>query len=77
MAVHDPALRATAVPDSGAETEVLPGICLVTGERDSIAMLHPKIASVSDKPTPLAAVNDQSLPALASFGKVMPATTVR
>ncbi len=69
LAVHDPALRAMVVQGSGAETEALPGICLVTGERDSIAMLHPKIASVSDKPTALAAVNDQSLPALASFGK--------
>lgn len=44
-------------------------ICLVTGELSTIERLHPSISGVGEKPAPLSAVNDGSLPAFASFGK--------
>lgn len=46
-----------------------PGVCLVTGNHDVIARLHPAISGIGQKPAPLAAINNQSLPALASYGK--------
>ena len=45
------------------------GICLVTGEDDSIQRLHFPIAGIGEKPGPLCAINDGSFPAYASFGK--------
>ena len=69
LAVHDPALRELVRAEVGLEKEETPGVCLVTGARESIALLHPKIVGVTVKPAALASVNDQSLPALASFGK--------
>lgn len=44
-------------------------ICLVTGELQPTQRVHFPIAGVCEKPAPLAAVNDGSVPAFASFGK--------
>jgi CRISPR-associated protein Csd1 len=46
-----------------------PAVCLVTGETDIIQRLHFPIGGVGEKPAPLAAINDGSLPAFSSFGK--------
>lgn len=68
LLVHEDAIRATVgtQPENGVSTK---GQCLVTGDTAEIERLHPPIAGVGAKPAPLAAINDLSLPALASFGK--------
>lgn len=43
------------------------GVCLVSGRREPIARLHPKIRGVTDKPTAFAAANTLELDALGSF----------
>ena len=45
------------------------GLCLVSGETGPIQQLHFPISGVCEKPAPLAAINDGSNPAFASFGK--------
>lgn len=45
------------------------GVCLVSGATALIQQLHFPIAGVGEKPAPLAAINDGSNPAFASFGK--------
>lgn len=69
IVVQDPTIQNLVAKDEGVDTGEVKGVCLVTGDLGVIANLHPKIANVADKPTALAAVNDQSLPALASYGK--------
>lgn len=69
IVVQDPAIAEVVTAQGIAEDVGAKGICLVTGDFEAIATLHPKISNVADKPTALAAVNDQSLPALASYGK--------
>jgi len=54
--------------DKGGASEHI-GICLVTGNKEPIERLHPSIAGVGQKPAPLAAINDGSLPSFSSFGK--------
>lgn len=70
LIAHEPAIRA-AVDGltsrcSDASTQ---GTCLVTGCTDHIERLHTPISGIGEKPAPLAAINDGSLPAFASFGK--------
>lgn len=67
--VQDQSIRSLLAEQGVDEAGDAKGICLVTGNLETIATLHPKISNVADKPTALAAVNDQSLPALASYGK--------
>lgn len=69
IVVQDESIRALLAEQGADEVGGVKGICLVTGDLEAIAILHPKISNVADKPTALAAVNDQSLPALASYGK--------
>ncbi len=69
IVVQDPAIRDLIAKEECVDNADAKGVCLVTGDFGVIANLHPKIANVADKPTALAAVNDQSLPALASYGK--------
>lgn len=69
IAAQDPAIRNLVAKDESFASGEEKGLCIVTGELDVIVNLHPKIANVADKPTALSAVNDQSLPALASYGK--------
>ena len=68
LLVHDEAIRSMIGQSPAGDTSAK-SLCLVTGEVDDIERLHPPIAGVGVKPAPLAAINDQSLPALASFGK--------
>jgi len=49
-----------------AESNVVNGFCLITGEKTKIVRLHDSIAGVNQKPAPLAAINE---PAYTSFGK--------
>ena len=70
LVLHDPGVRALI---DAAGSEDIPtaeqGTCLITGQAGVIATLHDPISGIGPKPAPLAAINDQSLPALASFGK--------
>lgn len=69
IVVQDPTIRDLISEQRVDEPAATKSVCLVTGDFEIIATLHPKITNVADKPTALAAVNDQSLPALASYGK--------
>lgn len=65
---------ATAQTDSenvedGSDDETAIGICLVTGEKRTIARLHPKTKGVCDKPAALSAANTGAIPAVSSYGK--------
>jgi CRISPR-associated protein Csd1 len=51
------------------QQETTEQVCLVTGEMQPIQQLHFPIAGVGAKPAPLAAINDGSNPAFASFGR--------
>lgn len=55
--------------DEDASSTVQTGVCLVTGKREEIARLHPKVYGVCSKPSPLAAANSKEAPAYASYGK--------
>ncbi|MBL8330851.1 MAG: type I-C CRISPR-associated protein Cas8c/Csd1 [Rubrivivax sp.] len=74
LLAHDARIRAHVDRVSSASAPEadggdLSGTCLVTGERDHIERLHAAIGGISAKPAPLAAINDGSLPAFASYGK--------
>jgi CRISPR-associated protein Csd1 len=55
--------------DEDTSTAVQTGVCLVTGKREEIARLHPKVYGVCSKPSPLAAANSKEAPAYSSYGK--------
>jgi CRISPR-associated protein Csd1 len=55
--------------DEDACSAVQTGVCLVTGKREEIARLHPKVYGVCSKPSPLAAANSKEAPAYSSYGK--------
>lgn len=69
IAVLQPEVRALIDQDGVNAADGVTATCLVTGETDVIQRLHFPIAGVGEKPAPLAAINDGSLPAFASFGK--------
>ena len=56
-----------AIDDVGVPT--IPGQCLLTGARSSIARLHPKVSGVTQKPVPLVSANTNEAPAYSSYGK--------
>lgn len=68
--VYDPVVikYVKSNPSSDEENQVV-SICLVSGELNTIERLHPPVAGVTAKPTPLAAINDGVSPAFSSFGK--------
>lgn len=55
--------------ENDSDDETVIGICLVTGEKESIARLHPKTKGVCDKPAALSAANTGAIPAVSSYGK--------
>jgi len=55
--------------EDDCDDETVIGICLVTGEKGSIARLHPKTKGVCDKPAALSAANTGAIPAVSSYGK--------
>ncbi len=75
LVVHDERIRAWVDAGGAADEGINPaepaavGTCLVTGEHGTVERLHPAVAGVAAKPAPLAAINDGSVPAFASFGK--------
>jgi CRISPR-associated protein Csd1 len=74
LVVHDDRIRAYVDVDEASgvahgEEPPRTAACLVTGALDVVQRLHPPISGVSAKPAPLAAINDGSVPAFASFGK--------
>lgn len=69
-------LNSAKIPDDDNENveddgddETVTGICLVTGEKEAIARLHPKTKGVCDKPAALSAANTGAFPAVSSYGK--------
>lgn len=70
LVVHEQEIRAAIEKSLSEQPSGLTiGTCLVTGCTEPIERLHPPISNVGEKPAPLAAINDGSLPAFASFGK--------
>jgi CRISPR-associated protein Csd1 len=68
--IQDDIRQLTNVDDETDDggTEKL-GFCLVTGQLEQIARLHPKIYGVCSKPSPLAAANSKVAQAYSSYGK--------
>lgn len=58
-----------AVPDGESGDGKLIGQCLLTGENTVLARLHPKVSYVTQRPTPLVAVNTNEAAAYGSYGK--------
>jgi CRISPR-associated protein Csd1 len=55
--------------DENADGESVIAMCLVTGEFQQIARLHPKTRGVCDKPAALSAANTGAIPSVSSYGK--------
>lgn len=51
------------------DDDAVTAVCLVTGETEEIARLHPKIKGVCDKPAALSAANTGAIPSVSSYGK--------
>lgn len=62
-------LDAGPIGEDAGDPDPVKGICLVTGNMDVIARLHPPIGGIGEKPIPLAAINDGVSPAFSSLGK--------
>ncbi len=63
------AIANTDQTDENTDGESVIGLCLVTGEIQQIARLHPKIKGVCDKPAALSAANTGAIPSVSSYGK--------
>jgi CRISPR-associated protein Csd1 len=60
----------STVQDEGSRSdEAVYGRCMVTGEVEQIARLHPKVKGVCDKPAALSAANTGAIPSVSSYGK--------
>lgn len=70
LIVQDASVQSVLAESSANPTANAPsGVCLVSGTAGPIQQLHFPIAGVGEKPAPLAAINDGTNPAFASFGK--------
>ncbi len=69
LLVHASDVRALIDQDAGKVAIGSPAICLVTGDNVPIVRLHMDISGVGKQPSRLAAINDDSVPAFASYGK--------
>jgi CRISPR-associated protein Csd1 len=69
--IHDrPAARAALMAEAGARDAAPSGMCLVTGETQPIARLHPSIKGVPGAQSSGAALVSFNLDSFTSFGKV-------
>ncbi len=63
------AIANTDQTDENADDESVFAMCLVSGEFQQIARLHPKTKGVCDKPAALSAANTGAIPSVSSYGK--------